>query len=103
MKINIRELVKDLLENENLIVSYNELQDGGFDLSVRINEEKLNTSEKIDEILDESTKIPCPRCGSKNIQSMYGTINIDGSGNLTHYICNNCREEFEIHYGIWEN
>lgn len=45
MEINIRNLVKELLENEYLKVSYNELENG-FDLSVRINEEKLNTTER---------------------------------------------------------
>lgn len=44
MRIDIRPLVKELLENENLIVNYNELNDGGFDLSVRINEEAVNTA-----------------------------------------------------------
>ena len=42
MTINVRPLVKELLENENLIVSYVELNNGGFDLSVRIDEDKLN-------------------------------------------------------------
>lgn len=101
MNINIRELVKKLLEDETLIVSYNELKNG-FDLSVRIDEEKLNTSEKIDKILNEPVELTCPKCGSKNIQSIYGTIKLDGlgkldsSGHLIHYICNNCQEEFEI-------
>lgn len=68
MRITIRELVKELLENDYLIVGYIELQDGGFDLSVRINEEKLNTSEKIDKILNEPVELTCPKCGSKNIK-----------------------------------
>ena len=50
---NVRLLVKELLENEYLIVNYNESNDGGFDLSVRINEEKFNTLEKINKIMDE--------------------------------------------------
>lgn len=106
MNINIRPVVKELLENKNLIVSYNELNDGSFDLSVRINEAMLNRAErKIDSVTDSifNPKVSCPHCGSKNVQSMYGTINIDGSGQVSHYICNDCQEEFEIHYGIWEN
>ena len=73
---------------------------------VRIDEEKLNTSKKIDNFMDEPTHIPtaeypnihyvCPHCYSKNIQSMYGTINLDGSGDSTHYICEDCHKEFEI-------
>lgn len=109
MNIDIRTLVKELLEDENLIVSYNELNDGGFDLSVRINEEVLNrVEEKIDVSYDKGVVdylkkasgkyIPthCPHCGSKNVQSMYGTINLDGSGQLTHYICKDCQKEFEV-------
>ena len=46
MRIDIRGLVKELLENKNLIVNYNELNDGGFDLSVRINEEAVNSMPK---------------------------------------------------------
>lgn len=42
MKITIRDMVKELLENEYLLVEYRELPNGGFDLSVRIDEEKLN-------------------------------------------------------------
>lgn len=68
MKITIRELVKELLEDKSLIVNYNEFQDGGFDLSVRVDEEKLNTSEEIDKILDEPVELTCPKCGSKNIK-----------------------------------
>ena len=51
MRISIRHLVKELLENDYLIVNYNELKDGGFDLSVRIDEEELNKG-----ILDEPEK-----------------------------------------------
>lgn len=51
MRISIRSLVKELLEKDYLIVDYIELQDGGFDLSVRINEEELNKG-----ILDEPAK-----------------------------------------------
>lgn len=55
MRINVRDLVKELLENENLKVNYNELNDGGFDLSVRINEEVVNMAEQEDitEIVDK--------------------------------------------------
>lgn len=42
MTINVRPLVKELLENKDLIVSYVELDNGGFDLSVRIDEEEAN-------------------------------------------------------------
>lgn len=45
MTTNARPFVKELLENENLIVSYVELNDGGFDLSVRIDEDNLNRGE----------------------------------------------------------
>ena len=107
-RINIRSLVKELLEDKSLIVNYIELQDGGFDLSVRIDElnAKLKTSEEIDNFIDEPTHIPtaecpnihyvCPYCYSKNIQSMYGTIKLDGSGDSTHYICEDCHKEFDI-------
>lgn len=109
MNINIRSVVKELLENEYLIVSYNELKNG-FDLSVRIDEEKLNTklntSEKIDNFMDELPHIDtaecpnmhyvCPHCYSKNIQAMYGTIKLDGSNQSTHYICEDCHKEFDI-------
>lgn len=47
-KISIRSLVKELLENENLIVCYNELYDGSFNLSVIIREEALTKSEEIE-------------------------------------------------------
>ena len=105
MKIDIRSLVKELLENECLIVSYNELKNG-FDLSVRIDEEKLNTAEKIDNFMDELPHIDtaeypniqyvCPHCYSKNIHCMYGTINLDGSNHRTHYICEDCHTEFDV-------
>lgn len=42
MEIRIRDLVKQLLDNEYLIVNYNENIDGGFDLSVRIDTQRLN-------------------------------------------------------------
>ena len=41
MEINARPLLKELLENEYLIVSYVELGNG-FDLSVRVDEEKVD-------------------------------------------------------------
>lgn len=96
MKINVRGLVKELLENENLIVNYNELNNGGFDLSVRINEEAVNRAE----IKTESTINPittCPHCGSKNVQFMWGTalMTTNKSELSHHYLCRNCLEEFD--------
>lgn len=90
MSINVRSLVKELLENKNLIVNYNELCDGGFDLSVRINEEELNSLE------EEKTNSTCPYCGSNNVQSMYGTTYLDGINQRIHYICEDCHKEFDV-------
>ncbi len=44
MTISIRELVKELLDNKYINVSYVEYpgDEGGFDLSVRVNKEELN-------------------------------------------------------------
>ena len=44
MNINIRELVKELLDNKYINVSYIEYpgDEYGFDLSVRVNKESLN-------------------------------------------------------------
>ncbi len=43
MTIRIRELVKELLDNKYINVSYVEYPDDeGFDLSVRVNKEALN-------------------------------------------------------------
>ena len=39
--ISVRELVRYLLQDKFLIVAYTEFPDGGFDLSVRIDEEEL--------------------------------------------------------------
>ena len=38
----------------------------------------------------------CPKCYSANVKALYGTINLDGSGNLHHYICEDCHKEFEV-------
>lgn len=106
MRINIRNLVKELLEDQNLIVSYNELNDGGFDLSVRINEEEMNKvsyDKGIGEYVrkvstGESIPIKCPYCGSTNVQYMYGTASLSTEGNQIsrHYICKDCHKEFDI-------
>lgn len=90
MSINVRLLVKELLENRNLIVNYNELYDGGFDLSVRINNEILNGVE------EEKINSTCPYCGSMRVKSLYGTINCDGSNKRLHYICEDCHKEFDL-------
>ena len=96
MSINVRPLVKELLENKYLIVNYNELNDGGFDLSVRINEEELNSLE------EEKTNSTCPYCGSTNAHYMYGTAYMygttskNGSKFSCHYICKDCLKEFDV-------
>lgn len=38
----------------------------------------------------------CPVCCSKNVHSMYGKINLDGSNNRIHYICENCHTKFDV-------
>ena len=38
----------------------------------------------------------CPFCYSDRIHAMYGTINLDGSNDKTHYICEDCHKEFDI-------
>lgn len=39
----------------------------------------------------------CPYCGSYNIQSMYGTIILDGkTTKTTHYMCKDCHKEFDV-------
>ena len=90
MRINVRNLVKELLENKNLIVNYNELNDGGFDLSVRINEELAG------ETWYELKKVDCPHCASTNVKVLYGTINTDNSHYTKHYICEDCHKEFNV-------
>lgn len=90
MRINIRGLVKELLEDEKLIVNYNELSNGGFDLSVRINEEAVNS------MLKEKITITCPDCGSINVQHMYTNAALNGKTISTHYICNDCQKEFNV-------
>lgn len=112
-RISIRGLVKELLENENLIVSYDELNDGGFDLSVRFDEEALNTFEEINKInkdsydkgigeyvrtSGESIPITCPYCCSIDVQYMYGTALLSTERNEVsrHYICKNCHKEFDV-------
>lgn len=109
MRINIRSLVKELLENENLIVNYNELNDGGFDLSVRINEE-LSTSGYVNtdndaelpsyktstNITHNNNDIFCPNCGGSDVVVMYGKATLDGKPTATHYICNKCHKEFDV-------
>lgn len=111
MRISIRTLVKELLENENLIVNYDERDDGGFYLSVRINEEALNTSD-LSEIkkdkhtvyvpVEKSVEIVCPHCGSKNTKEMYGTATLPNDGKAqiltVHYICNDCMKEFDVEW-----
>lgn len=95
MRIDIRGLVKELLENKNLIVNYNELNDGGFDLSVRINEEAVNS---MSELTPE--RLACPYCGSNNVQCMYGITALSTNGNINkitrHYLCNDCHKEFDV-------
>ena len=66
-----------------------------------------NALEKIAKSLDEKKqqlkkeeeskeKVICPHCLSTNVQSLYGTINLDGSNNKIHYICENCQKEFDV-------
>ena len=107
MRIEVRPLVKELLENKNLIVNYNELNNGGFDLSVRINEEELNTVEvKTDSTVyvpsKDLSKRPCPHCGSKNTTEMYGTTTLPSNGkaqiSTVHYICQDCMAEFDVEW-----
>ena len=114
-RISIRGLVKELLENESLIVSYSELNDGGFDLSVRFDEEAFNTLEEINKINKDSydkgvgeyvrkvsarepISITCPYCGSIDVQYMYGTASLNTKGNQVsrHYICKDCHKEFDV-------
>ena len=45
MNVRIRELVKELLNNKHINVTYIEYNEDGFDLSVRVDKEKLNTCE----------------------------------------------------------
>lgn len=45
MEIRIRDLVKQLLDNEYLIVNYNECDSGGFDLSVRVRKDQYENIE----------------------------------------------------------
>lgn len=90
MRITIRDFVKELLENESLLVSYNELGNGGFDLSVRVNEELAGQA------CCEPEKVACPYCSSTRVKSLYGTINCDGSNNRIHYICEDCHKEFDV-------
>lgn len=118
-RITIRSLVKELLENENLIVNYIELNNGGFDLSVRIDEEAVNTATKMNKILDEQlaklkkktdstvyvpvenmSKKRCPHCGSKNTKELYGTATLPTNGKAqiltAHFICQDCMTEFDV-------
>lgn len=46
-----------------------------------------------------SPQYVCPHCYSTNIRSMYGIINLDGSNDRTHYICNECHKEFDVDKG----
>lgn len=41
-------------------------------------------------------KATCPSCCSQNVKEMYGTINLDGSNNRTHYMCLDCHKEFDV-------
>lgn len=93
MRIDVRGLVKELLENKNLIVNYNELNDGGFDLSVRINEEEVNS---MSELTPEG--LTCPYCGSTNVQYMYGITTLLTNGNQVtrHCLCKDCHKEFDV-------
>lgn len=50
-RIMIRPLLEDLLQDTDLIITYIELPNGGFDLSVRYVDD-------IDDILNVETKIP---------------------------------------------
>lgn len=105
-RITIRSLVKELLENGNLIVNYNELNDGGFDLSVRINKEAVNTlaKEKTDSTVyvpvENLSKRPCPHCGSRNTKDLYGTATLPANGKAqiltAHFICQDCMTEFDV-------
>ena len=100
MRIDVRPLVKELLENENLIVNYNELNNGGFDLSVRINEEEKACCEPEKGKQNwEQEIVICPHCGSNNIQYMYGTALVyTGNKNqfTCHYLCKDCHKEFDV-------
>jgi hypothetical protein len=43
--------------------------------------------------MDENEIVPCPVCGSKEIESQYKSNGIDGPGYqqwITHEICQNC-------------
>ena len=46
MAIKIRGLVKELLKNDYLLVKYEELENGGFDLIVRIDKNALEEIEE---------------------------------------------------------
>ena len=121
MRINVRPLVKELLENENLIVSYSENENGEFDLSVRIDEKALNSiSKEIGTMLDKPlvkpkeekpdpiiyvpvtdlSEQPCPHCGSKNTKELYGTAALPADGKAqiltAHFICQDCMTEFDV-------
>lgn len=52
MNINIRKLVKELLDDRYITVCYVEHSgdEDGFDLSVRVNKEELNICEKTGEL-----------------------------------------------------
>lgn len=40
-------------------------------------------------------RICCPKCYSTKVKALYGTSR-DGGENYTHYICNDCHEEFDV-------
>ena len=58
--------------------------------------ELINKQMPCEQTNENSTKMLCPHCYSSNIQSMYKTINLDGSNNRAHYICKDCHKEFEV-------
>lgn len=70
------------------------------------NIEKVKKEEMIKNFVDEpihtltienpNIQYVCPYCHSKNIKSIYGTINVDGSNHRTHYICGDCHKEFDV-------